>query len=659
MKIQLTYNNIIIYIIALILVTSIPNISYAYRAEHPAEDVAVVCNKFCEDTNRTLMATGVKGNLRFEVESRKFHLVRSDNNQNLNKNGSSIPLGTTLTFTTFNERASNAKGDWFFVGGAYDSPPMDNQWYRYIVYANNGEERRVRFRADYPNNNNPISIEGSGNVSCQNNRCNTTGIGDARITITFASDRAFFQSQRFFASSGGWRDQDEEQLRYKRAVFTYNFTVFQTNNSHTVACLDPNNITADSVRARWSYNDPDGDPQTLAQVDIATDAGFNNIVRQSGISGEARNLTIDGLSINTRYFIRVRARNAVNGWSNWQTCPNSFRTLNNRLQRVNYRNTTGITETTAIANWNYSDLDGDPQTEATVELSTDSNFSNPNNIISRSISNNNTSLTINGLSSGVKYYPRVRARNAVNGWSDWAYGSAFTTGLNVNNPPTVIYENTNGITDTSARANWTYSDPDIDPQDEAIVQLSINSNFVTDIRTFNINGSNTKTFMSGLNPGTTYYPRVRVKDSQNNWSDWSYGSEFTTNVNLTEDTLLGSGPIPTPFIPIPPVNITCEALSSFTSFKNGEVKFRITVEGLSEYDWGISINGSGPISFQRKTGQLIDGHRFEDTKNYSAEGFGVYNPSLFIKKPGDTRLYPPTSCGPITNISKGIIKEIR
>jgi hypothetical protein len=86
--------------------------------------------------------------------------------------------------------------------------------------------------------------------------------------------------------------------------------------------------------------------------------------------------------------------------------------------------------------------------------------------------------------------------------------------------------------------SWNYSDPENDPQDSYQVLIDNNSNFSSpEIDScvspepntcLSGNGSQSYTPITNLNWATTYYWKVKVKDDQENWSDWSSSRSFTT-----------------------------------------------------------------------------------------------------------------------------------
>ena len=94
----------------------------------------------------------------------------------------------------------------------------------------------------------------------------------------------------------------------------------------------------------------------------------------------------------------------------------------------------------ATANWSYSDIDGDLQSNYVVQVSTDPSFVN---IVQSRTATANTdvsavrSTVLSGLTSNTKYYVRVRAYNNTNAWSAYSScGLGFTTATDTTTAPT-------------------------------------------------------------------------------------------------------------------------------------------------------------------------------------------------------------------------------
>ena len=87
MKMQLTSNNIIVYITFLILIVLlIPQNSYAYRAEYARDKLEIVCRDDCKDSFRTLVVRGLQASFdASNVVCQCFNMLRSDNNKNLSQ----------------------------------------------------------------------------------------------------------------------------------------------------------------------------------------------------------------------------------------------------------------------------------------------------------------------------------------------------------------------------------------------------------------------------------------------------------------------------------------------------------------------------------------------------------------------------------------------
>ncbi len=116
----------------------------------------------------------------------------------------------------------------------------------------------------------------------------------------------------------------------------------------------------------------------------------------------------------------------------------------------------------------------------------------------------------------------------------WGYSlNSITYTVRVKNPnqaPTVAYTGTTDIGYHTATANWSYSDADGDAQTNVAIQIATDPGF-TNIVWGGYAGTASNIAISGLIPGTTYYPRVAVYNPVNGWTGWEDGPVFSTKVN--------------------------------------------------------------------------------------------------------------------------------
>ena len=205
----------------------------------------------------------------------------------------------------------------------------------------------------------------------------------------------------------------------------------------------------------------------------------------------------------------------------------------NRRPVTSCQGVDNINYTNVRVKWSYSDEDGDAQSFARVQVSNLSDpgfsattgFSAP--ILNQQVFGSGVrDYTVNNLRHSTTYNYGIRVNDGKDP-SSWVNCGTFTT--KVNQPPTLNYTSTTNISYNTATANWTYSDPDGDPQiryDLKVRALGGREDFST-----LSNGSRTNAGISGLRPGTTYIPSIRVENGPNGWTGWKDGPSFTTLAN--------------------------------------------------------------------------------------------------------------------------------
>lgn len=112
--------------------------------------------------------------------------------------------------------------------------------------------------------------------------------------------------------------QNLKSMTYSFPSITY--TVASTTNTpHLVTYERSSSVTDTSATIHWTYTDIDNDPQTAWQVQIATDSAFSNIIKAHAGSDASLQTPTSGLTPETTYYVRVRAFNNTNAWSEWDT----------------------------------------------------------------------------------------------------------------------------------------------------------------------------------------------------------------------------------------------------------------------------------------------------------------------------------------------------
>jgi hypothetical protein len=202
----------------------------------------------------------------------------------------------------------------------------------------------------------------------------------------------------------------------------------------------------------------------------------------------------------------------------------------NSSPTTNYINTSNVGFNNAIANWTYSDSDGDSQSKSVLQIATDSEFNNI--VFNNSQFGSNTNFQILGLIPGTTYYPRVIVEDSRGAWSSWSNGTPFTT-IN-NNPPDLNQLNCNGdvIDYTTGRINWSYLGVD-EPGDQLSIKARYKRSF--DLTWNIVNLSQTKSGVQdiyNLVSGYGYEIQISLNDNRNfhlgdRWK--SCGTISTTN----------------------------------------------------------------------------------------------------------------------------------
>lgn len=254
------------------------------------------------------------------------------------------------------------------------------------------------------------------------------------------------------------------------------------------------------------------------QLQLDTNTTFSSGGFIEIILGASSQSTTADLFFGTEYRWRVRAFHAADT-SDWSVIW-TFRTTDSLILLTPANN--AISQPLNLT-LDWSGITGVTGYEA--QLSSDSLFGNPASYITSS-----SQQAVVNLSYGTRYFWRVRAYHA-NDTSSWGTTWNFETIYQINSIPVLVYPSnnaTNVLTSDSLRWNHV-TDPLVNAYE---VQLDDNNTFSSPL---SFTTTDSLQAFSGLNWNTTYYWRVRCKNSSGN-GPWSAAWNFTTllNVGLAE-----------------------------------------------------------------------------------------------------------------------------
>lgn len=254
------------------------------------------------------------------------------------------------------------------------------------------------------------------------------------------------------------------------------------------------NTSGTSFTASWSL--PSG--ATSFRLDVSTSSsffgfvsGYNDLV----VSTTSQNVT--GLTSGTVYYYRVRAVNSSGTSGNSNTV-----TVYPMPPAPTANAASNIGANSVTANWSTVSL----AQSYRLDVATNSSFTN---FVSgyNNLTVAGTSQTITGLNANATYYYRVRSVNTT-GTSSHSNTVSVTTILPVPDPP--VAAAATSITGTSFQANWSL------PLHATSFRLDVSTS--SDFSGFvagygNLTVGSTSQSVTGLNPNSIYYYRVRAVNS--------------------------------------------------------------------------------------------------------------------------------------------------
>ena len=257
--------------------------------------------------------------------------------------------------------------------------------------------------------------------------------------------------------------------------------------------------------------------------------------------GNVSSFTVTGLTPNTQYFYRLKAKNGCGISANYSGTQNP-KTSNAVPGKVTSGNATLITCDGFTANWTAL-ITAPAATSYLLDVSTSNTFVAGSfvGVYNGFDVGNVTSVTLTGLASGTTYYYRVRGVNSCGNAT--LYSDVKSAVIPSTLPGTVTSNNATLITCNGFTANWT----DLAAATSYLLDVSTSNTFAAGFFVGGYNGFDvgdvTSMLITGLNPGTIYYYRVKAVNG------CGISAAFSTTKNATifslpaTPTISSSGPL--------------------------------------------------------------------------------------------------------------------
>lgn len=314
--------------------------------------------------------------------------------------------------------------------------------------------------------------------------------------------------------------------------------------------ISASNITSTSFDLSWSA----AASATEYSIDVATDANFNNI--EQTVSSTTTSKSIDSLSANTSYYVRIKASNESCGDGPYSTAK-LIKTIHSTPQKISLSAASECSYDSAekygfTINWS-ADASSD---KYRVQVSKVSNFAT----VEQEIITNLTSQKIINLDAGTEYHYRVQ------GFNDSVTGPYSDTASKTTIPPAVenlsiSNETCAGCMDISFSAAQGATSYDL--------YIATDSDFVTLLSSYDPdNISTTSKQVCGLTQGQNYYVKIIAKN------DCGDGLEATTSTIM---------PPPSPTVR-PATNITANQFTANWDQSTGAAYYLIDVATDSSFN---------------------------------------------------------------------------
>ena len=326
-----------------------------------------------------------------------------------------------------------------------------------------------------------------------------------------------------------------------------------TNAPNASVATVASNINCASFDANWGASIG----ATAYYLDVSTSASFSTFV--SGYNnlntGNVTTYSLTGLTATTTYYYRIRASNGCSTSTNSNTIM-----VNTNPTPVAWA-ASNVTCTSFDANWGL--VSG--ATTYFLDIATDALFSTFLSGYNNLNTGNVGTYNITGLSANTSYYYRIRVNTSC-GTSI----NSNTITVNTAAPSVPVAIAASNTTCISFDANWNLSTGATNYFIDVATDVAFTA-LVSGYNNLNVNNVTTYT-ITGLNPNTVYYYRVRASNSCTTSSN---SNTITVNTNPTPLALAAS-------------NITCTSINANWVAVSGATSYFLDVATDSTFTSFIS-----------------------------------------------------------------------
>lgn len=275
---------------------------------------------------------------------------------------------------------------------------------------------------------------------------------------------------------------------------------------------------------------------------LSTTVEMDNLVKY--VEKDQTHLTnwkVEGLKENVTYYVRFRYWDNVGNKSSWSEIT-QFTTRKTFTPQVPdivapSNGTKGLRADVNFTATNFFTYEDATHLHSDWQVSTSSVFAG---LVDESKADevNLTTWSIGGLSTDTMYYVRVRYTDNKGRTSDWSLPSRFTTraSFSADTPTIVSPANQSDNHNSSVTVTASYfanGDSRVTHQSSDWEVSEDNSFQYPFISSYSNSTAKVEWIAKGLQPNTTYFVRVRYRDTMGFVTDWSKAIQFTTRVSFS------------------------------------------------------------------------------------------------------------------------------